>query len=168
MCNNQILTRIYLFLPDCSWQVKANDRHFHEQPQFKRKIFLCFKKSKYAVSFLCLNYMAVGLVRVNAFLISLRSFQTLLTGVKATINALLGFPVEAGKCNWFEFVNRKCRYQETCLRQSKELKARYLQILNFILPNYSCCKHQESCLLSSKKAVCRIKQYSDETCLEQS
>ncbi|XP_042687158.1 phospholipid-transporting ATPase IC isoform X3 [Centrocercus urophasianus] len=33
---------------DCSWQVKANDRHFHEQPQFKRKIFLCFKKSKYA------------------------------------------------------------------------------------------------------------------------
>ncbi|OXB60756.1 hypothetical protein ASZ78_016807 [Callipepla squamata] len=33
---------------DCSWQVKANDHHFYEQPQFKRKVFLCFKKSKYA------------------------------------------------------------------------------------------------------------------------
>uniref|UniRef100_A0A8B9ICI4 Phospholipid-transporting ATPase n=1 Tax=Anser brachyrhynchus TaxID=132585 RepID=A0A8B9ICI4_9AVES len=33
---------------DCSWQVKANDQHFHEQPQFKRTILLCFKKSKYA------------------------------------------------------------------------------------------------------------------------
>uniref|UniRef100_A0A8C9EX01 P-type phospholipid transporter n=1 Tax=Pavo cristatus TaxID=9049 RepID=A0A8C9EX01_PAVCR len=36
------------FCTNCSWQVKANDHHFHEQPQFKRKIFLCFKKSKYA------------------------------------------------------------------------------------------------------------------------
>ncbi|XP_013801370.1 phospholipid-transporting ATPase IC [Apteryx mantelli] len=36
------------FKKDCSWQVKANDRHFHEQPQFKRTVFLCFKKSKYA------------------------------------------------------------------------------------------------------------------------
>lgn len=133
MCDDQILTLIYLFLPDCSWQVKANDRHFHEQPQFKRKVFLCFKKSKYAVSFLCLNYMAIGLVRVNAFLISLKSFQTLLTGVKATMNTLLGFPVEAGKCNWFEFVNRKCRYHETYLRQSKELKARYPQSWLWIL-----------------------------------
>uniref|UniRef100_A0A8B9TIT3 Phospholipid-transporting ATPase n=1 Tax=Anas platyrhynchos TaxID=8839 RepID=A0A8B9TIT3_ANAPL len=33
---------------DCSWQVKANDQHFYEQPQFKRTILLCFKKSKYA------------------------------------------------------------------------------------------------------------------------
>uniref|UniRef100_A0A8C3U6C1 Phospholipid-transporting ATPase n=1 Tax=Catharus ustulatus TaxID=91951 RepID=A0A8C3U6C1_CATUS len=33
---------------DCSWQVKANDQHFYEQPSFKRTIFLCFKKSKYA------------------------------------------------------------------------------------------------------------------------
>ncbi|NXD09484.1 AT8B1 ATPase, partial [Nothocercus nigrocapillus] len=33
---------------DCSWQVKANDRLFHEQPYFKRTAFLCFKKSKYA------------------------------------------------------------------------------------------------------------------------
>ncbi|XP_054035263.1 phospholipid-transporting ATPase IC [Dryobates pubescens] len=33
---------------DCSWQVKANDRHFHEQPRFQRPVFLCFKRSKYA------------------------------------------------------------------------------------------------------------------------
>ncbi|XP_009980579.1 PREDICTED: phospholipid-transporting ATPase IC-like, partial [Tauraco erythrolophus] len=33
---------------DCSWQVKANDQRFYEQPRFKRTIFLCFKKSKYA------------------------------------------------------------------------------------------------------------------------
>ncbi|NWS62381.1 AT8B1 ATPase, partial [Chunga burmeisteri] len=33
---------------DCSWQVKANDQRFYEQSQFKRTIFLCFKKSKYA------------------------------------------------------------------------------------------------------------------------
>ncbi|NXT96325.1 AT8B1 ATPase, partial [Anhinga rufa] len=33
---------------DCSWQVKANDERFYEQPQFKRTIFLCFKKSKYS------------------------------------------------------------------------------------------------------------------------
>ncbi|XP_010217062.1 PREDICTED: phospholipid-transporting ATPase IC [Tinamus guttatus] len=33
---------------DCSWQVRANDRLFHEQPCFKRTVFLCFKKSKYA------------------------------------------------------------------------------------------------------------------------
>uniref|UniRef100_A0A803W131 Phospholipid-transporting ATPase n=1 Tax=Ficedula albicollis TaxID=59894 RepID=A0A803W131_FICAL len=33
---------------DCSWQVKANDQRFYDQPSFKRRIFLCFKKSKYA------------------------------------------------------------------------------------------------------------------------
>ncbi|KAM6328423.1 phospholipid-transporting ATPase IC [Alca torda] len=33
---------------DCSWQVKANDPRFYEQPQFKKTTFLCFKKSKYA------------------------------------------------------------------------------------------------------------------------
>ncbi|XP_065516781.1 phospholipid-transporting ATPase IC-like [Lathamus discolor] len=32
---------------DCSWQVKANDHHFYQQPQFKRTMFLCFKRSKY-------------------------------------------------------------------------------------------------------------------------
>ncbi|XP_025054241.1 phospholipid-transporting ATPase IC isoform X1 [Alligator sinensis] len=33
---------------DCSWQVKANDRNFHEQPQFQKTTFLCCNKSKYA------------------------------------------------------------------------------------------------------------------------
>ncbi|XP_074851845.1 phospholipid-transporting ATPase IC isoform X2 [Carettochelys insculpta] len=33
---------------ECSWQVKANDRNFHEQPQFQKTTLLCFKKSKYA------------------------------------------------------------------------------------------------------------------------
>ncbi|XP_009080970.1 PREDICTED: phospholipid-transporting ATPase IC, partial [Acanthisitta chloris] len=33
---------------DCGWQVKANDQRFYDQPSFKRTIFLCFKKSKYA------------------------------------------------------------------------------------------------------------------------
>ncbi|NXT54933.1 AT8B1 ATPase, partial [Pluvianellus socialis] len=33
---------------DCIWQIKANDPRFYEQPQFKRTVFLCFKKSKYA------------------------------------------------------------------------------------------------------------------------
>ncbi|KAM4707629.1 phospholipid-transporting ATPase IC-like [Discoglossus pictus] len=33
---------------ECSWQVKANDPNFYNQPQFKKKSFLCFKKSKYA------------------------------------------------------------------------------------------------------------------------
>ncbi|XP_054254456.1 phospholipid-transporting ATPase IC [Indicator indicator] len=33
---------------DYSWQVKANDRRFHEQPQFQRTVFLGFKRSKYA------------------------------------------------------------------------------------------------------------------------
>uniref|UniRef100_A0A7M4FAT6 Phospholipid-transporting ATPase n=1 Tax=Crocodylus porosus TaxID=8502 RepID=A0A7M4FAT6_CROPO len=36
------------FKKDCSWQVKANDRNFHEQPQFQKKTFLCCNKSKYA------------------------------------------------------------------------------------------------------------------------
>ncbi|XP_015744534.1 phospholipid-transporting ATPase IC isoform X2 [Python bivittatus] len=33
---------------DCSWQVKANDRAFYEQPQFQKTTFLCIQKSKYA------------------------------------------------------------------------------------------------------------------------
>ncbi|KAM9328937.1 phospholipid-transporting ATPase IC-like isoform 2-T2 [Gastrophryne carolinensis] len=33
---------------ECNWQVKANDRNFYNQPEFMKKSFLCFKKSKYA------------------------------------------------------------------------------------------------------------------------
>ncbi|XP_056400681.1 phospholipid-transporting ATPase IC-like [Hyla sarda] len=33
---------------ECNWQVKANDRNFYDQPEFQKKSYLCFKKSKYA------------------------------------------------------------------------------------------------------------------------
>lgn len=32
------------------WKVKANDRPFHHLPEFEKKTFLCFKKSRYSVS----------------------------------------------------------------------------------------------------------------------
>ncbi|XP_015267619.1 PREDICTED: phospholipid-transporting ATPase IC [Gekko japonicus] len=33
---------------DCSWQVKANDRAFYEQPQFMKTKYLCLATSKYS------------------------------------------------------------------------------------------------------------------------
>ncbi|XP_007933742.1 phospholipid-transporting ATPase IC [Orycteropus afer afer] len=36
------------FRKDCTWQVKANDRDFHEQPHFRNTKFFCIKESKYA------------------------------------------------------------------------------------------------------------------------
>ncbi|XP_072808252.1 phospholipid-transporting ATPase IC isoform X2 [Vicugna pacos] len=36
------------FKKDCTWQVKANDRSFHEQPHFMNTKFFCIKESKYA------------------------------------------------------------------------------------------------------------------------
>lgn len=36
------------FRKDCTWQVKANDRKFHEQPHFMNTKFFCIKESKYA------------------------------------------------------------------------------------------------------------------------
>uniref|UniRef100_A0A3P9JHE2 Phospholipid-transporting ATPase n=1 Tax=Oryzias latipes TaxID=8090 RepID=A0A3P9JHE2_ORYLA len=35
-------------LPDVNWRVKANDRPYHQQPQFQKKVFLCIKKSRYS------------------------------------------------------------------------------------------------------------------------
>uniref|UniRef100_H2MJJ7 Phospholipid-transporting ATPase n=1 Tax=Oryzias latipes TaxID=8090 RepID=H2MJJ7_ORYLA len=35
-------------VPDVNWKVKANDRPYHQQPQFQKKVFLCIKKSRYA------------------------------------------------------------------------------------------------------------------------
>lgn len=32
-----------------AWKVKANDRPYHHLPEFQKKIFLCFKKSRYSV-----------------------------------------------------------------------------------------------------------------------
>uniref|UniRef100_A0AAR2KZJ3 Phospholipid-transporting ATPase n=1 Tax=Pygocentrus nattereri TaxID=42514 RepID=A0AAR2KZJ3_PYGNA len=34
--------------PEAGWQVKVNDRDFCKLPEFKKKSFLCFKKSKYS------------------------------------------------------------------------------------------------------------------------
>uniref|UniRef100_A0A8D2KIY7 Phospholipid-transporting ATPase n=1 Tax=Urocitellus parryii TaxID=9999 RepID=A0A8D2KIY7_UROPR len=36
------------FKKDCTWQVKANDRKYHEQPHFMNTKFFCIKESKYA------------------------------------------------------------------------------------------------------------------------
>lgn len=33
-----------------AWKVKANDRPYHHLPEFQKKVFLCFKKSRYSVS----------------------------------------------------------------------------------------------------------------------
>ncbi|VFV36001.1 probable phospholipid-transporting [Lynx pardinus] len=48
------------FLKDCTWQVKANDRSFHEQPQFMNTKFFCIKESKYASN-------AIKTYKYNAF-----------------------------------------------------------------------------------------------------
>lgn len=48
------------FRKDCTWQVKANDRSFHEQPQFMNTKFFCIKESKYASN-------AIKTYKYNAF-----------------------------------------------------------------------------------------------------
>lgn len=35
---------------EAGWKVKANDRAYHQLPEFQKKIFLCIKKSRYSVS----------------------------------------------------------------------------------------------------------------------
>ncbi len=35
---------------EMAWKVKANDRPYHHLPEFQKKVFLCFKKSRYSVS----------------------------------------------------------------------------------------------------------------------
>uniref|UniRef100_A0A8C3RSQ7 Phospholipid-transporting ATPase n=1 Tax=Chelydra serpentina TaxID=8475 RepID=A0A8C3RSQ7_CHESE len=73
---------------DCSWQVKANDRNFHEQPQFKKTTFLCFKKSKYAgnaiktykynaITFLPLNLLEQFKRVANFYFLVLLILQTI-------------------------------------------------------------------------------------------
>ncbi|KAM4719636.1 phospholipid-transporting ATPase IC [Anableps anableps] len=34
--------------PEAGWKVKANDRAYHQLPEFKKKVFLCIKKSRYS------------------------------------------------------------------------------------------------------------------------
>ncbi|XP_022440111.1 phospholipid-transporting ATPase IC isoform X1 [Monodon monoceros] len=48
------------FKKDCTWQVKANDRSFHEQPHFMNTKFFCIKESKYATN-------AIKTYKYNAF-----------------------------------------------------------------------------------------------------
>ncbi|MEQ2198419.1 hypothetical protein XENOCAPTIV_012660 [Xenoophorus captivus] len=33
---------------EIGWKVKANDRAYHQLPEFKKKVFLCIKKSRYS------------------------------------------------------------------------------------------------------------------------
>uniref|UniRef100_A0A8C5HBA8 Phospholipid-transporting ATPase n=1 Tax=Gouania willdenowi TaxID=441366 RepID=A0A8C5HBA8_GOUWI len=34
--------------PEIGWKVKANDRPYHQLPEFQKKVFLCMKKSRYS------------------------------------------------------------------------------------------------------------------------
>ncbi|XP_047623020.1 phospholipid-transporting ATPase IC [Phacochoerus africanus] len=56
------------FRKDCTWQVKANDRNFHEQPQFMNTKFLCIKESKYANNAIkTYKYNALTFLPMNLF-----------------------------------------------------------------------------------------------------
>ncbi|KAM4808817.1 phospholipid-transporting ATPase IC [Rhinophrynus dorsalis] len=73
---------------ECTWQVKANDRNFYDQPQFKKKSFFCLKKSKYAgnaiktykynpITFLPLNLFEQFKRAANAYFLVLLILQTI-------------------------------------------------------------------------------------------
>ncbi|XP_029435473.1 phospholipid-transporting ATPase IC [Rhinatrema bivittatum] len=73
---------------ECSWQVKANDRNFYDQPEFKKKKFLCFKESKYSgnaiktykynpITFLPLNLWEQFKRAANAYFLMLLILQTI-------------------------------------------------------------------------------------------
>lgn len=46
-----------ILFSEVTWKVKANDRAYHHLPEFQKKTFLCFKKSKYSVSSLLFNWL---------------------------------------------------------------------------------------------------------------
>uniref|UniRef100_A0A8C0R532 Phospholipid-transporting ATPase n=1 Tax=Canis lupus dingo TaxID=286419 RepID=A0A8C0R532_CANLU len=53
---------------DCTWQVKANDRSFHEQPHFMNTKFFCIKESKYANNAIkTYKYNAFSFLPMNLF-----------------------------------------------------------------------------------------------------
>ncbi|XP_010633752.1 phospholipid-transporting ATPase IC [Fukomys damarensis] len=53
---------------DCTWQVKANDRKFHEQPHFMNTQFFCIKESKYANNAIkTYKYNAFSFLPMNLF-----------------------------------------------------------------------------------------------------
>uniref|UniRef100_A0A3Q3LTP8 Phospholipid-transporting ATPase n=1 Tax=Labrus bergylta TaxID=56723 RepID=A0A3Q3LTP8_9LABR len=39
---------IMIYFSEMGWKVKANDRPYHHLPEFQKKVFLCFKKSRYS------------------------------------------------------------------------------------------------------------------------
>ncbi|XP_036385778.1 phospholipid-transporting ATPase IC [Megalops cyprinoides] len=50
------------------WRVKANDRDFCNLPEFKKKVFLCFKKSKYSGNAIkTYKYNVVTFIPLNLF-----------------------------------------------------------------------------------------------------
>ncbi|KAG8456790.1 hypothetical protein GDO86_002538 [Hymenochirus boettgeri] len=73
---------------ETTWQVKANDPNFCDMPEFKKKSFLCFKKSKYAgnaiktykynpITFLPLNLFEQFKRAANAYFLVLLILQTI-------------------------------------------------------------------------------------------
>ncbi|CAJ0958411.1 unnamed protein product [Ranitomeya imitator] len=73
---------------ECNWKVKANDRNFYDQPEFKKKSYLCFKKSKYAgneiktykynpITFLPLNLFEQFKRAANAYFLVLLILQSI-------------------------------------------------------------------------------------------
>nr|XP_060617301.1 phospholipid-transporting ATPase IC isoform X1 [Anolis sagrei ordinatus] len=73
---------------DCNWQVKANDRAFHEQPHFMKTEYLCLKKSKYSgnaiktykynpITFLPLNLFEQFKRAANFYFLILLILQTI-------------------------------------------------------------------------------------------
>lgn len=50
VCQCLFCVLIVILLSEPGWSIRANDREYCNQPQFKKKVFLCIKKSKYSVS----------------------------------------------------------------------------------------------------------------------
>lgn len=66
--NSETEERRETFRKDCTWQVKANDRSFHEQPHFMNTKFLCIKESKYATNAIkTYKYNALTFLPMNLF-----------------------------------------------------------------------------------------------------
>ncbi|KAI1904865.1 hypothetical protein AGOR_G00010070 [Albula goreensis] len=54
--------------PESGWRVKANDRDFCNLPEFQKKVFLCFKKSKYSGNAIkTYKYNALSFIPLNLF-----------------------------------------------------------------------------------------------------
>lgn len=53
---------------EIGWKVKANDRPYHQLPEFQKKIFLCFKKSRYSGNAIkTYKYNALTFIPLNLF-----------------------------------------------------------------------------------------------------